>query len=587
MLQRLRRWCVARVPPAAHPALSTLFHRESAVQRTISRRFAGLRTTHSRRRVSGPGVVRPVLTRRGPLLASAVDRFSASQALDDNFGLVVEALEAAGVPYAVLEAGVMRRRVVMVIGDCSEQARQALRRHYRADAVYVAAVAGGQSVGTPVLVEDLDRHPRLRQASVLRIFRVLTAGDVVLGSDDLGCDLEVWPVVEVQGVPRADGSTHVVGTALAPRPNRRAMYLTPSRRQPVAAMVGSRSVTTHEGLLDPHVFDVRFPVDVVYTWVDGSDPRWLARKDAVWAGMSAGDRHDFAANAGRFLSHDELRYSLRSLEMYAGWVRNVYIVTDDQVPTWLNLDHPKVRLVSHRELFGQAGVLPSFNSHAIESRLHHLSGLAEHFLYLNDDVLFGRPVAPELFFHGNGMTKFFLSTRVVDLESPSTRDLPVVSAAKNSRKLIEGAFEATITHRFQHVAHPLRRSVMDELEERFPEEFARTAASQFRSPDDVSFAAFLAHYYGFMRGQAMPDTLEYRYCDISVPKARINLQRLLRRRDADVFCINEVDSSTLDALAQQRILDSFLDAYFPIPSQFESDTTRHFGAGSPAANLSP
>jgi hypothetical protein len=545
-----------------------------------------LRTTHGRRRLSGRDV-RAVLTRQGPLLATSVDRFNASQVLDDNLALVVDALEGAGVPYAVLEAGVMRRRVVIVSGDHGDQARQALRRRHRADAVYVMAVGGGRSAGKPVLAENLDKHARLRQTNVLRIFRVLTAGEVILGSEDLGCDLELWPVVEAEGVPRADGSTHIVGTALAPRPNRRAMYLTPSRRQPAAAMVGSRSVTTHGGLLDPHVFDVRFPVDVVYTWVDGSDPAWIARKAAAWTQVRAGDRHDFAANAGRYASHDELRYSLRSLEMYADWVRNVYIVTDDQVPTWLNLGHPKVRLVSHRELFGQAGTLPSFNSHAIESRLHHLSGLAEHFLYLNDDVLFGRPVAPELFFHGNGVTKFFLSTRVVDLDGPSSRDLPVVSAAKNSRTLIESAFEATITHRFQHVAHPLRRSLMDELEERFPAELARTAASPFRSPDDVSVAAFLAHYYGFMRGKAVPDTLEYRYCDISVPKARINLQRLLRGRDADVFCINEVDSSTVDAGSQQRILDAFLDAYFPVRSQFENDTTRRVGREQSADSLGP
>lgn len=571
MFQRLRRWCVARVPLAAHPALSALFHRETAAQRTLASRIAVIRTVRRRRRLSGLGVFRAAPTKLGPLLATNVDRFSALQVLDDSLALVVDALEGEQVPYAVLEAGVMRRRIVIVGGDHSEPARQALQRRYRGDAVYVSAVAGGRIVGTPVLAADVDKHVRLGKAGVLRFFRVLTAGGVVLGADDLGCDLEFWPLVDAEGIPRADGSTHLAGTALAPRPNRRAMYLTPARRQPVAAVVGSRSIMTHEGLLIPHVFDVDFPVDVVYTWVDGSDPAWIARKEAAWKGAGPGDHHDFAANPGRFISHEELRYSLRSLEMYADWVRYVYIVTDDQVPGWLNQDHPKVRVVSHRELFGEAGVLPSFNSHAIESQLHHLPGLAEHYLYLNDDVLFGRPVAPDLFFHGNGLTKFFLSSRVIDLDGPSARDLPVVSAAKNSRRLLEQAFEATITHRFQHVAHPLRRSLMNELEERFPAEFARTAASQFRSPRDISAAAFLAHYYGFMRGQAMPDTLEYRYCDISEPKALIKLQRLLRGRDADVFCLNEVDSSTMDARAQQHVLEGFLEAYFPVPSQFEKE----------------
>lgn len=573
MLQRLRRWCVARVPPAAHPVLSSLWHRETDAQRALSGSFATLRTTTSRRAVSRSGPVRAVPTRHGPLLASPVDRFNAAHVLDDSLALVVGALEGAGVPYAVLEAGVMSRRVVMVRGDQAEQARRALQSHHRFDAVYVCAVGSGQKAGIPELVGDLDKHDRLGQASVLRLFRVLTAGAVVLAADELGADLEFWPVVGAGDVPRADGSMHVVGTALAPRPNRRAMYLTPARRQPVPAVVGSREVLTYEGLLTPHALDVSFPVDVVYTWVDGSDPAWIARKAQAWSQMRPGERHDFAANPGRFASHDELRYSLRSLEMYADWVRNVFIVTDDQVPAWLNLEHPKVSVVDHRELFGQAGVLPTFNSHAIESRLHHLSGLAEHYLYLNDDVLFGRVVAPELFFHANGLTKFFLSTRVVDLDLPSPRDLPVVSAAKNSRALIENVFEATITHRFQHVAHALRRSTMAELEERFPQEFARTAASQFRSTEDISAAAFLAHYYGYLTGQAVPDAIDYRYCDISTPKAVLTLQRLLRGRDADVFCVNEVDSSTVDPLAQKRILDRFLHAYFPVPSRYEKDVS--------------
>ena len=33
----------------------------------------------------------------------------------------------------------------------------------------------------------------------------------------------------------------------------------------------------------------------------------------------------------RFRDNDELKYSLRGLEMYAPWIRNVYIVTNGQV----------------------------------------------------------------------------------------------------------------------------------------------------------------------------------------------------------------------------------------------------------------
>ncbi len=115
------------------------------------------------------------------------------------------------------------------------------------------------------------------------------------------------------------------------------------------------------------------------------------------------------------------------------WVRHVYVVTDRQVPPWLNVEHPQLTVVDHREIFRDPSVLPVFNSHAIESQLHHIPGLSEHYLYLNDDFFFGRPVQPELFFHANGIAKFFLSAVVLDVDPPSRRDLPVLSAAKQNR----------------------------------------------------------------------------------------------------------------------------------------------------------
>ena len=80
--------------------------------------------------------------------------------------------------------------------------------------------------------------------------------------------------------------------------------------------------------------------------------------------------------------------------MYAPWVRNIYLVTDDQVPDWLDTSCPDVKVVSHREIFANQADLPTFNSHAIESQIHRIEGLSEHFLYLNDDFFVGRPLSP-------------------------------------------------------------------------------------------------------------------------------------------------------------------------------------------------
>ena len=126
--------------------------------------------------------------------------------------------------------------------------------------------------------------------------------------------------------------------------------------------------------------------------------------------------------------HEELRYSLRSLEKNAPWVHHVYIVTNGQIPTWLNLSNPHVTIVTHKEIFTNQSHLPTFSSPAIEAHIHRfilflksfyvlfitsilhyrIKGLSRYFLYLNDDVMFGREVWPDDFItRGNGQKVFF------------------------------------------------------------------------------------------------------------------------------------------------------------------------------------
>jgi hypothetical protein len=49
----------------------------------------------------------------------------------------------------------------------------------------------------------------------------------------------------------------------------------------------------------------------------------------------------------RFGDNNELLYSLRSLDKFAPWIRKVYIVTNGQVPNWLNMSHPRVQIITH------------------------------------------------------------------------------------------------------------------------------------------------------------------------------------------------------------------------------------------------
>ncbi|XP_077401638.1 N-acetylglucosamine-1-phosphotransferase subunits alpha/beta-like [Vanacampus margaritifer] len=94
----------------------------------------------------------------------------------------------------------------------------------------------------------------------------------------------------------------------------------------------------------------------------------------------------------RFEDNGALLYSLRSVEKHAPWVRHVFIVTNGQIPFWLNLKNPRVSIVTHQEIFLNQSHLPTFSSPAIESNLHRILGISQKFIYLNDDVMFGKDV---------------------------------------------------------------------------------------------------------------------------------------------------------------------------------------------------
>ena len=145
-------------------------------------------------------------------------------------------------------------------------------------------------------------------------------------------------------------------------------------------------------------------IDVVYTWVDGDDPAWQARQRAVLEGLGKeGARHHrTGVSASRFKSRDELKYSLRSLQRFGPVFRKLHLVTDDQIPGWIDLHHPDLSLVSHRDIFPDPSHLPTFNSHAIESNLHRIPDLSERFVYFNDDMFVSGPSVPEDYFDGRG-----------------------------------------------------------------------------------------------------------------------------------------------------------------------------------------
>jgi UDP-glucose 4-epimerase len=206
----------------------------------------------------------------------------------------------------------------------------------------------------------------------------------------------------------------------------------------------------------------------------------------------------------------------------------------------------------------------------VESQLHNIPGLAEHFLYSNDDMFFGRPVGPELFFSPGGVTKFVeASTRIGLGENDPTRS-GFENAARVNRALLRGRFGKVTTRHLEHTPAPMRKSVMRELESVFPEDFARTAASRFRSATDISVTNSLYHYYGLMTGHAVAQTqVRSMYVETTLRAALRQMNRLRKRRDQDMFCLNDGSNPEISDEVRTAAVTEFLELYFPIVAPWE------------------
>ena len=142
-------------------------------------------------------------------------------------------------------------------------------------------------------------------------------------------------------------------------------------------------------------------IDLVYCWVDGNDKDWQNNKN-FWS-----EKTGITTNPCRYIDNEELKYSLRSIMKNIPWVNKIFIITDNQIPAWLDINHPKIRIINHKEIIPKE-YLPCFNSELLESFVDEIPELSEYFLYANDDMFIGRPITPDYFFNFKGKPRVFL-----------------------------------------------------------------------------------------------------------------------------------------------------------------------------------
>jgi hypothetical protein len=322
---------------------------------------------------------------------------------------------------------------------------------------------------------------------------------------------------------------------------------------------------------DTRLDKIHFPIDVVFTWVDGDDSDWNERRRI--RSEQLGHHLDKEANSQtRYKNRDELRYSLRSLYYFAPWVRNVFLVTDNQIPSWYDVDSGMLKIISHRDLFPDARSLPTFNSHAIESVLHRIPGLSEHFVYMNDDVFFSSVIHAEAFFEVNGIARTFLSRAMIPFCSKGLSNIASEWGAINANELLYQSYSAVMPYKTKHTPIALRRTLLSKLEATFANRYERLRHSPFRTRDDLAPTSTLHAYFGLREGLVVRGDISYRYINLARPDLKHALRAIAYSPRSMVYCLNDTqidDHGDFDWDRQERIVVNFLQMMYPYQAPWE------------------
>ncbi len=300
-----------------------------------------------------------------------------------------------------------------------------------------------------------------------------------------------------------------------------------------------------------------FDVDLVYLWCDGNDPQFKAARLKALEEYRGVELHKEGTSDYRFIETEELKYSLRSAEKYAPWIRNIYIITAGQKPKWFDSLNPKVKIIDHTEIIPEK-YLPTFNSSVIELFLPFIPGLSEHFLFANDDMFFWDNVDREFFFTHTGAPIVRTSTKMKT--EPKTSLFG--STLYNGYKLIFDKFNKTVAYWSHHGIDSYRKSDYLECLKCFEKEFEGMSPHKFREHSDIQRMVF--SFYAVALKGAQIKEYPHRWYDKFITRVNetnyvsclIRKMRKYQGKKFQLFCINDCKKTTdKDRLYMKKLLE--------------------------------
>lgn len=314
--------------------------------------------------------------------------------------------------------------------------------------------------------------------------------------------------------------------------------------------------------------------DLVITYLNSNRPQWIEsynyyKSKEIASGIAnENDRQSFGTE--RFRDWDNLHYWFRGVENNCKWVNKVFLIVQskDQLPEWLNIDNPKLRIVTHDEFIPKK-LLPTFNPLTIELFFHKIKDLSEQYISCNDDHFFLHPIKETLFFENGYPREPELKTKW-QLYKTTTSDGTFYATLNNVREIDKDMINELYpgvepwAYGFTHLPYPRLKSMDAFVFNKYKDKIMKGAkVSKFRNPKNYCSTIYddaLKIYNKTILDKCMFDKCAYIILKTSVDFKWCS--------SLDIVCFNDTEQLDDFNIVKWQ-LDKLFQERFPNKCSFE------------------
>lgn len=330
-------------------------------------------------------------------------------------------------------------------------------------------------------------------------------------------------------------------------------------------------------------------IDFVVLWVDDGDKEWKKKKQKY------NPEHNTDSNEGRYRDWGLFKYWFRGIEKFAPWVNNIFLVTDHQIPEWLNLDNSKLIIVNHEDYIDKK-YLPIFNSNALECTINRIPNLSDKFVLFNDDTFLINKTKPKDFFKNGLPVSTFIETAIVpNNENPVfvrtlVLNTEIVNSIGDKRKFIKAhpfryinpkygisalrtlssiSYKSFIGFYNPHLPEPFLKKSFEKVQTQYPQLFEKTLSHRFRSSQDIT--QYLVRYYQLVTANFYPRSCSYGKNYAITEKDLDRVVKHVLKQKTKTICINDTGLYENFDKCKNELLNVF-EKVLPEKSSFEKRT---------------